>query len=158
MMQQTVLDRRTVLKGVGLLAAMPAMLGSADAAMAQEANNGWEEGIKKVVGTSKPVESKQLSVDLPEIAENGNTVPFTVGVESAMTEADFVKAIHIFSTGNPQALISTFHFTPESGKAVVSGRLRLARTQDIITIAEVSDGRFLMSKRAVKVTIGGCGG
>ena len=45
-----------------------------------------------------------------------------------------------------------------SGKAMVASRMRLARTQDVLVIAELSDGRFLMSKRNVKVTIGGCGG
>ena len=53
---------------------------------------------------------------------------------------------------------SRFRFSPLSGKATVAGRMRLARTQDVIGIAELSDGRFLTSKRNVKVTIGGCGG
>jgi sulfur-oxidizing protein SoxY len=54
--------------------------------------------------------------------------------------------------------VAAFRFSPLSGKATVAGRMRLARTQDVIGIAELSDGRFLTSKRNVKVTIGGCGG
>lgn len=156
MAEQAAVNRRAVLVGTAILALAPAAL--VQSASAQEASNGWEDVLTKFVGATKPVESKLLTVELPEIAENGNTVPFTVGVESAMSEKDYVKSIRIISTGNPQALISGFEFTPDSGKAMVSGRLRLARTQDLLTVAELSDGRFLINKRAVKVTIGGCGG
>jgi sulfur-oxidizing protein SoxY len=75
-----------------------------------------------------------------------------------MTEKDFVKAIHVIATANPQPGVATFRFSPLSGKAAVTSRMRLARTQDIIAIAELPDGRFLSGKRNVKVTIGGCGG
>ena len=75
-----------------------------------------------------------------------------------MTEKDHVKAIHVIATANPQPGVATFRFTPLSGKAAVASRMRLASTQDVIGIAELSDGRFLMAKRPVKVTIGGCGG
>ena len=113
--------------------------------------------MKKVLGDAKPIEGK-LPIDMPEIAENGNTVPFTISVDSPMTETDYVKAIHVLATANPQPGVATFRFSPLSGKATVASRMRLARTQDVIAIAELSDGRFLMSKRNVKVTIGGCGG
>lgn len=118
---------------------------------------GWEEAVKKIVGDAKPVDGKVL-LDMPEIAENGNTVPFTVAVDSPMTEKDYVKAVHIVSTGNPQPGVATFHFTPQSGKAAVSSRMRLARTQDVLALAELSDGKFVQARRSVKVTIGGCGG
>ena len=124
---------------------------------AQDASQGWEQAVKKVLGDAKPIEGK-LAIDLPEIAENGNTVPFTVSVESPMTEADHVKVIHVLATANPQPGVAVFRFSPLSGKAMVASRMRLARTQDVIGIAELNDGRFLMSKRNVKVTIGGCGG
>ena len=101
---------------------------------------------------------RKTDMDLPEIAENGNTVPFTINVDSPMTDKDYVKAIHVISTGNPQPGVATFHFIPQSGKAAVASRMRLARTQDIIALAELSDGRFMQTRRSVKVTIGGCGG
>jgi len=66
--------------------------------------------------------------------------------------------LHVFSTGNPQPVVGSFHFTSASGKAAVSGRMRLARTQDIVAVAEMSDGKLFTGKRTVKVTIGGCGG
>lgn len=117
----------------------------------------WEQELKKVLGDAKPAEGK-VKLEMPEIAENGNTVPFQVSVESAMTDKDSVKAIHIIATANPQADVATFHFTPLSGKPFVASRMRLAKTQDVIAVAEMGDGTFQMAKRNVKVTIGGCGG
>lgn len=117
----------------------------------------WELAVRNVLGDAKPADAKAM-LDMPEIAENGNTVPFTVSLDSPMTDKDYVKAIHIIATANPQPGVASFHFTPQSGRAAVSSRARLARTQDVIAIAELSDGTFLMSKRSVKVTIGGCGG
>jgi sulfur-oxidizing protein SoxY len=125
--------------------------------LGQDQVQAWELAVRKIVGEGKPSEGKFV-LELPEIAENGNTVPFTVSVESPMTEKDHVKAIHIIATANPQPGVATFRLTPLSGKAAVSSRMRLARTQDVIGIAELNDGRFLMAKRPVKVTIGGCGG
>jgi sulfur-oxidizing protein SoxY len=97
-------DRRIFLCGAG--AAVAAGLGLDAAALAQDKGPaGWEEAVKKIVGTAKVAEGK-VKLDLPEIAENGNTVPFTVAVESPMTEQLHVKSIHIVSTGNPQPSIS----------------------------------------------------
>ena len=127
------------------------------ALIAQDATQAWEQAVKKVLGDAKPIEGK-LVIDLPEIAENGNTVPLTISVDSPMSEADHVKVIHVLATANPQPGVAVFRFSPLSGKATVASRMRLARTQDVIGIAELSDGRFLIAKRNVKVTIGGCGG
>jgi sulfur-oxidizing protein SoxY len=125
--------------------------------LAQDQPQAWELAVRKILGDAKPIEGK-ITVELPEIAENGNTVPFTISVDNPMTDKDHVKAIHIIATANPQPGVATFRLSPLSGKAAVASRMRLQRTQDVITIAELSDGRFLMSKRPVKVTIGGCGG
>jgi sulfur-oxidizing protein SoxY len=138
-------------------AAGMAVAGLPLALIAQDAPQAWEQEVKKVLGDAKPIEGKVL-IDMPEIAENGNTVPFTISVESPMSEADHVKVLYVLATANPQPGVATFRFSPLSGKAMVASRMRLARTQDVIAIAELSDGRFLMSKRNVKVTIGGCGG
>lgn len=145
--------REFVLGGAAVIAAGTVAVGHT---MAQNTQT-WEEVLKSILGDSKATEGK-LTMDLPEIAENGNTVPFTIAVESPMTDKDYVKAVHVISTGNPQPGVATFRFTPQSGKAAAASRMRLARTQDIIALAELSDGKFLQAKRAVKVTIGGCGG
>lgn len=148
------IDRREFV--VGAAAAMVTTVAVTEV-FAQTTDEGWQGAVKKIVGDNKPVEEKVL-LDMPEIAENGNTVPFTVTVTNPMTESDYVRAVHIVSTGNPQPGVATFRFTPQSGKAAVSSRMRLARTQDVIALAELSNGRFLQAKRSVKVTIGGCGG
>jgi sulfur-oxidizing protein SoxY len=149
------LDRRTFVLGSAAAAALLPFLDRG--AAAQAASQPWEDAVKQILGDAKPIDGR-LTFELPEIAENGNTVPFTVTVESPMSAQDYVKAVHLISTGNPQPGIATFRFTPTSGRAAASSRLRLAKTQDVIGIAELSDGKFLMSKRSVKVTIGGCGG
>lgn len=148
------IDRRTVLLTAASAASVLAML--PHVATAQEAQI-LEAAIKKAVGDTKPVDGR-ISLTLPEIAENGNTVPFELAVQSPMSDADYVKAVHIFAPGNPQADVASFLFSPASGKAAVASRMRLARTQDVVALAEMSDGKVFMTKRTVKVTIGGCGG
>jgi sulfur-oxidizing protein SoxY len=149
-------NRRQVIAG-GAAALALAALPLEEPLAQQEQEPAWRQAIKKIVGDAKPIEGKVM-IDMPEIAENGNTVPFTISVESPMTDNDYVKAIHMIATGNPQPGVATFRLTPLSGKAYVSSRMRLAQTQDVYSVAELSDGKFLMSKRNVKVTIGGCGG
>ena len=148
------LNRREFTLG---LAAGLGLAAHSGGASAQETPPAWEQAVKAILGEAKPIDGK-LVLDLPEIAENGNTVPFTVSVESPMSEADHVKTLHVLATANPQPGVATFRFSLLSGKASVASRMRLARTQDVIAIAELSEGRFMMSKRNVKVTIGGCGG
>jgi sulfur-oxidizing protein SoxY len=149
------LDRREFVVGSIAVASVTAV--AVGEALAQAAAQGWEEAVKKILGDAKATDGK-LTMDLPEIAENGNTVPFSISVDSPMTDKDYVKAVHVISTGNPQPGVATFRFTPQSGKAAAASRMRLARTQDVIALAELSDGKFLQAKRSVKVTIGGCGG
>ena len=75
-----------------------------------------------------------------------------------MTSSDYVKTLHVYAEGNPSPEVATFRFSPESGKARVSTRMRMRGSQNIIAVAEMSDGSVYMGKKAVKVTIGGCGG
>ncbi len=113
--------------------------------------------LKKLFG-AKPMGEGKVKLDLPEIAENGLVVPLNVDVDSPMTDADYVKAVHVFADGNPQPQVVTYHFTPASGRAAASTRMRLAQTQNVIAVAEMSDGKLYTTKAQVKVTIGGCGG
>lgn len=122
----------------------------ADAASTQKA-------VNKVLGGKTP-KSGKIKLKLPQIAENGNTVPISFAVDSPMTRKDYVKAVHLFADGNPNPRVATFHFTPSSGKAEAATRIRLLKTQNIIAVAEMSDGSVYMAKNQVKVTIGGCGG
>lgn len=155
-----IVNRREFVIGAATAGAVAVFLSrAAEFANAQEkpSDAAWEAAYRKVVGDAKAVEGK-LMLELPEIAENGNIVPFTISVDSPMTGDNYVKAIHLFSTANPQPTVATFHFTPASGKASVASRMRLARTQEVICLAELSDGKFFTARRTVKVTIGGCGG
>jgi sulfur-oxidizing protein SoxY len=140
-----------VLTGLAGLAALlaPRM------AMADEQTVAAE--IKKLYG-DKTFESSKIKLDIPEIAENGLVVPINIEVASPMTDADYVKAVHVFADGNPLPGIVSYRFTPACGKASASTRMRLAQTQNIVCIAEMSNGSLHMAKANVKVTIGGCGG
>ena len=113
--------------------------------------------IKKFTGGKQPTEGK-VKLDLPEIAENGNTVPMTVSVDSPMTEAAHVTEVLVVGDGNPNGGMATFHFSPLSGAAEANTRIRLATTQNITAVAKMSDGSFFTASKQVKVTIGGCGG
>lgn len=113
--------------------------------------------IKKLYG-DKTLESGRIKLDVPEIAENGLVVPVNVEIESPMTDADYVKSVHIYAEGNPLPGVVSYTFTPACGKASASTRMRLAETQNIVCIAEMSNGKLHMAKANVKVTIGGCGG
>lgn len=99
----------------------------------------------------------RIKLSAPEIAENGNTVPVTVSVDSPMTEADHVTAIHVLAERNPQPGVLSAALTPLSGKAEVSFRMRLSESQAIMVVAQMSDGSAWSASRQVIVTIGGCG-
>jgi len=148
------IDRRAFTLGV---AGVAASIGIGGPAMAQDLPAEVQSVLKTLIGDATPIGGK-ISLQLPEIAENGNTVPYSVTVESPMTETEFVKAVHILAPANPHLRVATFYFTSQSGKAAISSRMRLGQTQDVLAIAEMSDGRVYMSKRAVRVTVGGCGG
>ena len=113
--------------------------------------------IKKLYG-DKPMAEGKIKLDLPTIAENGLVVPLNFEVESPMTDKDYVKAVHFFADGNPNPQIASFAFTPMAPKAAAQIRIRLAQTQNIVAVAEMSDGKLYTAKKEVKVTIGGCGG
>jgi len=106
----------------------------------------------------KTAEKGRIAIELPEIAENGNTVPLSVSVDAPMTADNYVSEILIVADGNPNPGVATFHFSPLSGKAEASTRIRLAATQNIIVVAKTSKGEFFTNQKLVKVTIGGCGG
>ncbi|MFN3852832.1 MAG: thiosulfate oxidation carrier protein SoxY [Phreatobacter sp.] len=116
-----------------------------------------EAELKKLYGDKTMAEGR-IRLDVPQIAENGLVVPITVDVDSPMTDADHVKAVHVFADGNPLPGVVSFRFTPLAGKAMASTRMRLAQTQNIVCVAEMSDGKLFTAKAEVKVTIGGCGG
>lgn len=149
----TITRRQALALGAGaavLTAAGLPRLAFADDAKVQAAIDAFSGGTAPETGT--------VSLTAPEIAENGNTVPIGVSVDSPMTEADHVTAVILLAAGNPQPGVATFHFSPMSGAAEATTRMRLAKTQDVIALAKTSTGKVYMDRKSVKVTIGGCGG
>jgi sulfur-oxidizing protein SoxY len=92
-----------------------------------------------------------ITLNAPEIAENGNTVPIDVSAPGAV-------AIAVFATGNPVPPVVTFNFGPLAASQTAATRIRLAKTQDVVAVAKMADGSFVRTSATVKVTIGGCGG
>ena len=147
------MNRREFLRATGGLAAGIGALIAVEPVDATPA--AMQEAIRKVVGSAR-VNAGRVKLDLPPLSENGNTVPLTVSVESAMSQADHVKAIHVFNEKNPQPDVASFHLGPRAGRATVSTRIRLADTQTVVAIAELSDGSFWSARASVVVTLAAC--
>jgi len=114
-----------------------------------------QEAIRKVVGAAR-VNPGRVKLDLPPLSENGNAVPLAVSVESPMTAADHVRAIHVFTEKNPQPDVVSFYLGPRAGRASVATRIRLADTQTVVAISELSDGSFWSASASVVVTLAAC--
>jgi len=114
-----------------------------------------QEAIRKMVGPAR-VDPGRVKLELPPLVENGNTVPLAVSVESPMTAADHVKALHLFTEKNPQPDVASFRFGPRAGRASVATRIRLADTQTVVAICELSDGSFWSASVNVVVTLAAC--
>ena len=113
--------------------------------------------IAKFTG-GKTAENGKIAIDLPDIAENGNTVPLSIKVDSAMTADDYVSEILVVGDANPNPGIVRFHLTPMAGRAEVATRIRLGGTGNVTVAAKTSTGKLYADRKAVKVTVGGCGG
>ncbi len=117
----------------------------------------FTDALDKVTGGKKVSESSKIKLVAPEIAENGAVVPVKVDVESPMSESDYVKRIHVFASKNANSRCASVELTPANGEAYFATRLKLGGTQDVVAVAELSNGTFITAKQSVKVTIGGCG-
>lgn len=105
-----------------------------------------------------PYQSGKITISAPPIAENGNTVPIGISVDSPMTDQSYVKTIAVAADGNPLPGVAVIHLSPASGQANIDFRIRLAQTQTITAVAQMSDGSAFAASQLIKVTIGGCGG
>jgi len=114
-----------------------------------------EEAIRKVTGGA-PVRPGRVKLDLPPLIDNGNTVPLTVTVESPMTPADHVKAIHVLTEKNPQPFVIGAQLGPRAGRARIATRARIADTGTVVAIAQLSDGSFWSDSVSVVVTLSAC--
>jgi len=147
-------SRREFLRAAGGVAALG--LGSIVAVTPARATPAeMQEAIRRVVGAA-PINPGRVKLDLPPLIENGNAVPLTVSVTSPMTGADHVRAIHVFTQKNPQPNVVSFHLGPRAGRARVATRVRLADSQTVVAICELSDGSFWSGSADVVVTLAAC--
>jgi sulfur-oxidizing protein SoxY len=114
-----------------------------------------QEAIRKVAGPAR-ITRGRVKLELPPLVENGNVVPLAVGVESPMTDADHVRAIHVFTERNPQPDVLSVRLGPRAGRARVATRIRLAHTQTVVAIGELSDGSWWSDSADVVVTLAAC--
>ena len=98
----------------------------------------------------------RVAIDIAPLVENGNTVPVSVVVASPMTAADHVRRIALFTERNPLPEVMVFHLGPHNGRATVATRMRLATSQKIVAVAELSDGSCWQSSVEVIVTLAAC--
>lgn len=123
-----------------------------DAAATPEA---MQKAIRRIVGEAE-IREGRVKLDIPPLVENGNTVPLTVAVDSPMTQADHVKAIHVVNEKNPQPHVISVALGPRAGRAILSTRIKLADSQRLTAIAEMSDGSFWGGSADVVVTLAAC--
>jgi len=155
------MKRRNFLKSICAVGAVAATV-TPSVLLAKDAPKGgnalsYDAAVAAITGGKAVADSDKISLTVPEIAENGAVVPVKVNVESPMTEADHVKAIHVLTTKNGNARCADVMLTPLNGKGYFATRVKLGGTQDVVALVEMSDGSFLRAAKPVKVTIGGCG-
>lgn len=114
-----------------------------------------DAAIREVTG-GKKLNAGKVALDIPPLVENGNAVPMKVSVESPMSAKDHVKAIHVFNEKNPQPHVLNAYIGPRAGKAIVQAHIKLADSQRVVAIAELSDGTFWSTSAEVIVTIAAC--
>ncbi len=113
----------------------------------------WQEAMKEVIGNSQPAEGRVL-IRASNIVKVGEPLLFTVSVESPMTSEDYVKVVHIFATKGPWPHMASFYFTPLSGEASATTKIRVSETCQLIAVAQMTDGALFMGRHDVKASAG----
>jgi len=147
--------RRTFLVSAGKIAGGFALVSVLQVEHARATPDTLAAAIKKVVG-SAPLRKGKVTLDIPPLVENGNSVAVEVAVDSPMTADAYVKSIHVFNEKNPQPNVASVRLGPRAGRASLATRARLADSQRIVAVAELSDGTFWTDKVDVIVTLAAC--
>ncbi len=155
------MERRNFIKSMCVASAVVA-IATPSSLLAKEAPKGknvltYDAAVAVITGGKTATQSDKIKLTVPEIAENGAVVPVKIHVESPMTDSDYVKAIHVLTTKNGNARCADVMLTPMNAKGYFATRIKLAGTQDVVALVELSDGSFISTAKSVKVTIGGCG-
>ena len=148
-------SRREFLKAAGGVAASLGLAAVIKVEPARATPSEMQEAIRKTIGAGRVTPGK-VKLELPPLIENGNAVPLTISVDSPMTEAQHVRAVHVFTEKNPQPYVVTFHLGPRAGRARVATRMRLADSQNVVAICELSDGSFWSDSVSIVVTLAAC--
>lgn len=114
-----------------------------------------EAAIRSITGTA-PVTAERIKFEIAPLVENGNAVPVKIEVDSPMTAESHVRRIAMITEKNPQPDVAVFHLGPRAGRAQVATRIRLATSQVVVALAELSDGSFAIARANVVVTIAAC--
>jgi sulfur-oxidizing protein SoxY len=122
---------------------------------AQATPDSAAEAIRAILGDA-PLRAGKVMLEVPPIAENGNSVPLMVSVDSPMTTAEHVRSLHIFAEQNPLPNVANFYLGPRAGKAQVSTRIRLFTSQKIVAVAALSDGSFWSGSAEIVITLAAC--
>ena len=146
--------RRDLLAAAAAIPGASLLVATASPARAA-APEDMEAAIRAFVGEAAMREGR-VKIEIPPLVDNGNSVTLTVSVESPMTAADHVKKIAVFNEKNPQANVAVFHLGPRSGKAQVQTRIRLATSQKLVAVAQMSDGSFWSGSADTIVTLAAC--
>jgi sulfur-oxidizing protein SoxY len=133
------------------LAALP--LAAAGSARATPAS--LQAAIDAYTGGVAPRDGR-VTLTIAELVENGNAVPVSVSVNSAMSGGDAVRSIALFTEQNPQPEVAVFHLSPRAGRARVDTRLRLATSQRVLALALLADGSCWRAETQVIVTLAAC--
>jgi len=144
-------SRRSLLAGCLCILVLPLSVRPAEATP-----EGMAEAMAQALGRDPAIKPGRVKVELPELAENGNSVPLKISVASPMSPADHVKMLYVFSEQNPISDVVRFHFGPRSGVARVQTTIRLAATQRIMVVAQMSDGSLWSGGANVVVTQAAC--
>lgn len=113
------------------------------------------QAVDKILG-GRSAQVGRVTLEIPPLVENGNLVTMKVSVQSPMTEADYVRAVHIVAEGNPLPNVVSFFLSPRSGRAAITTRIRLGDSQRVRAIAQLSDGSFWQGDAATLVTLAAC--
>ncbi len=144
-------DRRSVLAG----AAAGLLVATLPARAATDISPERAQLIARITEGALP-ERGRITLDIPALVENGNSVDTRILVESAMTEADHVRWIHLIAEKNPFPDMARFHLGPRAGRAEVATTLRLSQSQTVTAVAALSGGGFVMADADIVVTLSAC--
>jgi sulfur-oxidizing protein SoxY len=111
--------------------------------------------IQKITGGA-PLQRGRVKLEIPVLADNGNSVSLRVSVDIPMTAADRVKSIHLFAPKNPRPNVANFFFGAGAGRAQVSTRIRLSGSQSVLAVAALADGSYWSATTDVAVTVSAC--